>query len=191
VPSLQTGAYRRAVVEQVGAFDESLAVVEDVDFNTRVARAGYRLLLDPSIRFWYVPRASLGALWRQIHGVGRIKVAVLAKHPDIVRAKYLTPGAFVLVFLASGAAVLAGWATGARGLAIAGSLLPVFYATLVVGFAASRTPKLGPAAVWLLAIVPVLHIGYGTGFLLGLGGLLRRLKRSPSSAGVPASSAGG
>jgi cellulose synthase/poly-beta-1,6-N-acetylglucosamine synthase-like glycosyltransferase len=190
VPSLQTGAYRRAVCAQVGPFDESLAVVEDVDFNTRVARTGYRLLLDPSIRFWYVPRGSLGALWRQIHAVGRIKVAVLAKHPDIVRMKYLMPGAFVVALIASGTAVLAGLAAGSRGLMIAGVLLPLLYATLVAGFALCRVPKLGLAAVWLTVIVPVLHIGYGTGSLLGLGGLWRRRRRLASAAGARVSPAG-
>jgi len=96
VASLQTGSFRREVLERVGPFDEALAVVEDLDMNTRIRKAGYALLLDPSIRFWYLPRASLSALWRQIYTVGLVKARILRKHPDIFRWKYVLPSAFVL-----------------------------------------------------------------------------------------------
>ncbi|MGE0448467.1 MAG: glycosyltransferase family 2 protein [Vicinamibacterales bacterium] len=200
VPSLQTGAYRREVWAAVGPFDESLAVVEDVDYNTRVARAGYRLLIDPSIRFWYIPRDSPRALWQQIHGVGRIKVAVLAKHRDIVMPKYFVPSAFELALAASLAArvsggaagaaeaaglIVPGAAAGARRAGVAGSVLPLGYSVLVLGFAASRLRAIGGAALWLLVIVPVLHVGYGTGFLAGLARLARRVQRPHMRTGVP------
>jgi cellulose synthase/poly-beta-1,6-N-acetylglucosamine synthase-like glycosyltransferase len=189
VPSLQTGAFRREVCERVGPFDESLAVVEDVDFNTRAARAGYRLLLDPSIRFWYIPRPSIGSLWRQIHGVGRIKVAVLAKHPDIIKMKYLIPAACVVMLLVAAVVLLAGLASRSPRLVLIGGSFPLMYALLVAGFALSRIRAIGVAAFWLLAIVPVLHVGYGTGFLLGLARLPRW--RPAAARGVPASSARG
>jgi len=167
VASLQTGSFRREVLDRVGPFDEALAVVEDLDMNTRIRKAGYKLLLDPTIRFWYLPRASLGALWRQIYTVGLVKARILRKHPDIFRLKYVLPTAFVLglgVALASIAAALFGapsW-IGALGGAAIGA-----YALLVLAFALSRVPRLGAGAARLLAILPTLHVGYGLGFLSG------------------------
>lgn len=158
VASLQTGSFRREVLDAVGPFDESLAVVEDLDMNTRIRKAGHRLLLDPSIRFWYVPRPDLGALWRQIFTVGLVKARILRKHPDIFRAKYVLPTVLLLALAASLAlAVATPWTL----------LLPAAYAASVLAFALSRAPRLSLGAFRLLAILPTLHVGYGLGFLLG------------------------
>jgi cellulose synthase/poly-beta-1,6-N-acetylglucosamine synthase-like glycosyltransferase len=159
VASLQTGSFRRAVLDQVGPFDESLAVVEDLDMNTRIRKAGHKLLLDPSIKFWYLPRPTLGALWRQIYAVGLVKARILRKHPDIFRWKYVLPSVFV--GSVATASVLA--ASGAS----AGFAFLVAYAAVVAGFALSRAPRLGLDALRLVAILPTLHVGYGLGFLAG------------------------
>lgn len=174
VESLQTGSFRKAVLDRVGPFDESLAVVEDLDMNTRIRKVGYRLLLDPSIRFWYLPRPSLGALWRQIYTVGLVKARILRKHPDIFKWKYVGPTVLV-------AAVVAALALAAAGKP-AGLWFVLLYAGIVVAFALSRLPRLGAGAARLLAIVPVLHIGYGLGFLSGVSEkLLGRTSRPPGA----------
>ena len=159
VASLQTGSFRREVLDRVGPFDEALAVVEDLDMNTRIRKAGFTLLLDPSIRFWYLPRASLKALWKQIYTVGLVKARILRKHPDIFRFKYVLPTAFVLAMAAAAIAVVLGFAAGWAVL--------LGYAAVVVLFALTRIPRLGAGALRLLAILPTLHIGYGLGFLSG------------------------
>jgi cellulose synthase/poly-beta-1,6-N-acetylglucosamine synthase-like glycosyltransferase len=156
VASLQTGSFRREVLDRVGPFDEALAVVEDLDMNTRIRAAGFKLLLDPSIRFWYVPRPGLRALWRQIYTVGLVKARILRKHPKIFRFKYVLPSLFVVATAGS----IAAWASG-------GFWFLAAYAATVVAFAASRVRRLGTGALRLLAILPVLHVGYGLGFLAG------------------------
>jgi succinoglycan biosynthesis protein ExoA len=175
VESLQTGSFRRAVLDQVGPFDETLAVVEDLDMNTRVRKAGFKLLLDPSIRFWYVPRPSLRALWRQIFAVGLVKVRILRKHPDIFKWKYVLPS--VLVAALAGALALA-----ACGGAV-GSVFVAAYALVVAGFALSRLPRLGAGALRLVLILPTLHVGYGLGFLAGASEML--FGRLPLPPGAP------
>ncbi len=159
VESLQTGSFRREVLERVGPFDESLAVVEDLDMNTRIRKAGVKLLLDPSIRFWYCPRPSLSALWRQIYAVGLVKARILRKHPDIFKWKYLLPSAFLVALCGSIVLSMTG--------SLAGMAFPLAYAIVVLGFAASRAPRLGVGAARLVAILPTLHVGYGLGFLAG------------------------
>jgi glycosyltransferase involved in cell wall biosynthesis len=180
VESLQTGSFRREVLERVGPFDESLAVVEDLDMNTRIRKASYALLLDPSIRFWYFPRPNLRALWKQIFTVGRVKAWILGKHPEIFKVKYVLPSLFVLAVAGSVAALAAG-AMGARIVGVLGGIVLGGYLLAVLAFAASRMPRLGAGAVRLLAILPTLHVGYGLGFLLGALELPGRLRsnRSP------------
>ena len=175
VASLQTGSFRREVLDRVGTFDEALAVVEDLDMNTRIRKAGYALLLDPSIRFWYLPRASLSALWRQIYTVGLVKARILRKHPDIFRWKYVLPSAFVLGLGGAALALL----TPLRAL---GAAAIAAYALVVLLFALSRVPRLGAGAARLLAILPTLHVGYGLGFLSGATEKLLRRESKPPGA---------
>jgi GT2 family glycosyltransferase len=175
---LQTGSFARTVLHRVGPFDESLAVVEDLDMNTRIRKAGYKLLLDPSIAFWYLPRPSLRALWRQIYVVGLVKARILRKHPDIFKWKYVLPSAFVVLLAA--ALGLAAW--GHKGASV-GIVFLSAYGLIVAAFALSRAPSLGFGAVRLLGILPALHIGYGLGFLEGATEKL--LGRSARPPGAP------
>jgi cellulose synthase/poly-beta-1,6-N-acetylglucosamine synthase-like glycosyltransferase len=175
VASIQTGSFRREVLDRVGPFDEALAVVEDLDMNTRIRKAGYSLLLDPSIRFWYLPRTSLAALWRQIYTVGLVKARILRKHPDIFRWKYVLPSLFVIGL--GGALLTLVTPLRAFGLAALAA-----YVLVVAAFALSRVPRLGAGALRLLAILPTLHVGYGLGFLSGATEkMLRRESRPPGA----------
>lgn len=167
VESLQTGSFRREVLDQVGPFDETLAVVEDLDMNTRIRKAGYRLLLDPTIRFWYFPRPDLRGLWRQIVTAGRVKARILWKHPDIFKVKYVLPSLLVLALGTSILGAVGAAAAGAMRAAIGGAAFAGAYLSAVAAFALSRVPKLGRTAGWLLPILPTLHVGYGIGFLAG------------------------
>jgi len=167
VESLQTGSFRAEVLRKVGPFDESLAVVEDLDMNTRIREAGHRLLLDPSIRFWYFPRHDLGALWRQIFMVGRVKARILRKHPAIFKLKYVLPSVLVLATIAAIAAIAAGVFTGSSRLAGFGLGFLLVYVLAVATFASTKS-KLGLGLFRLFAILPVLHFGYGLGFLAGV-----------------------
>ena len=182
VESLQTGSFKRSVLERVGPFDEALAVVEDLDMNTRIRKAGFRLLLDPSIRFWYLPRPSAGALWKQIYTVGLVKARILRKHPDIFKWKYVLPSAGVVGLAASVAAVLAALMGAPAILGILGSLLLAAYAAIVLAFALVKSVRVQAGAVRLLAILPILHVGYGLGFLSGATeSLLGRTNKPPGA----------
>ncbi len=167
VESLQTGSFSRQVLDQVGPFDESLAVVEDLDMNTRIRKAGYRLLLDPSIRFWYLPRPDLRAVWRQIFMVGVVKARILRKHPDIFKWKYVLPTLFVIGALASAITLAIPTGLGGSLVVLAAKSFLGIYALAVLVFALSRLPKLGANCARLLAILPTLHFGYGLGLLRG------------------------
>jgi succinoglycan biosynthesis protein ExoA len=93
-------AYRRAVFETVGLFDESFDACEDVEFNHRVDRAGLRCYFTPRVAVRYCPRESLGGLFRQLVRYGRGRVRLLRKHPDTLSFGTLIPLLFVLGLIA-------------------------------------------------------------------------------------------
>jgi hypothetical protein len=98
----------------------------------------------------------LRTLWRQIYTVGLVKARILRKHPDIFRLKYVLPT--VLVVVLALAVLTAPWG---------GWWFLAAYAVAIVLVAVSRFPTLGMGALRLLAIIPLLHVGYGFGFLVG------------------------
>ena len=65
VDTIQAGVYRRAPLEQVGGFRTDMLVGEDEELNWRLKKAGYRLVLDTSVRFVYTTRSSWRAVFRQ------------------------------------------------------------------------------------------------------------------------------
>ncbi|MHB1423532.1 MAG: glycosyltransferase family 2 protein [Gemmataceae bacterium] len=88
-------AYRRAVFDTVGLFDERFDACEDVEFNHRVARAGLTCWFTPRLRVPYHPRSNLCSLFRQMVRYGRGRVRLLRKHPETFSLSSLLPAAFL------------------------------------------------------------------------------------------------
>lgn len=53
------GAVRRAAFEAVGGFDETIAMMEDVDLGLRLAAAGHRIEIDPALQGKHLKAWSL------------------------------------------------------------------------------------------------------------------------------------
>ena len=138
---------------------------EDDELNWRLGEAGYKILLDDSIRFVYVTRDSLRGLFRQYRNYGRAKVRVLARHPRFLRPWHLAPALFVLGFavLVAGALIGPGWlrlaAAACAGAYVAAAVLAAVTA------AGIRRPAL---AARIFAAFAAIHFGYGLGMLSGL-----------------------
>ncbi len=157
-------AYTREAVEKTGPFDEELIRNQDDEYSYRLRKLGGKILLAQDIRSKYYNRSSLKSLWRQYYQYGFWKVRVMQKHPQQMAVRQLVPPAFVLGLLFSGLATV-----------FLPPSLPLFGLVtglyLLVNLAAS---------VWVasqsgwkyLPMLPVayalLHIGYGSGFLVGL-----------------------
>ncbi len=76
-------SYKRAVMERVGSFDEDLPSGMDVDYNWRVARAGYPILYDPSIVLTHHNRTAIRQVLRQQFWYGRGYFRTRRKWPDL------------------------------------------------------------------------------------------------------------
>lgn len=102
-------SYKRAAIEAAGRFDEALLRGEDVDFNQRVAAAGFELIFDPDVRVRHEHRPTLRGLLDQQYMYGRAYVPVRARHPqlysvyprsvrtwrDVLKLGYFVAGAFL------------------------------------------------------------------------------------------------
>ena len=172
--SAYLGVMRRAVLEEVGLFDETIRRGEDWELNLRIRTAGYRVWFDPALSVTYWPRERWTRLAQQFLATGRWRGELFRRYGRRNSLKYFAPPALViLVALAaiSGALQLAG--VPAPGLAVATWALCaplIAYAALVAAVAiGARAP--GPFGwrerAWLLAVLPTMHLSWGTGFLTG------------------------
>ena len=119
VDTINYGAYRRAVFQRIGGFDEGMTNVEDDEFNYRLRAAGGRLYLSPAIQCDYLVRTTLVGLMRQFIRYGFPKVRVLRRHPRQMRPRQFVPAAFVLALLC-GVTAAPRWRTGRLWLALVG-----------------------------------------------------------------------
>ena len=93
-------------------YDESFDACEDVEFNTRVAAAGYKAYTDPRLSVYYEPRNSFRGLFRQMmrYGIGRVRLA--RKHPESASLSQWAPAVLVAAFAIAGVSVAAAILTG-------------------------------------------------------------------------------
>ncbi len=159
--TVQFGAYRREIFDEVGLADEDMIFADDDELNWRIVKADHKIYMNPEIKFLYYPRDSVTALFRQYFGYGRGRAMAVKKHPDRLSIKHLIPSAFVL-FLPFGLVL----SLLIRGLWIPYVALLGLYAALSLFFSAKIAARDG----WkLLLVLPVLflcvHAAYGLGFL--------------------------
>jgi len=67
--------YRRDVFEQLGGFDDTLWLTEDILFNYKLTLAGYSILFDPGIRVTHLNRTGWRTVLSYQYGMGRMSAA--------------------------------------------------------------------------------------------------------------------
>src|SRR6478735_10552130 len=97
--SAYLGVTRRAVLEEVGLFDESIRRGEDWELNLRIRRAGYRVWFDPSLSVTYWPRESWRRLARQFSATGRWRGEHVRRFGRGNSLRFFAPPALVLTIL--------------------------------------------------------------------------------------------
>ncbi|GAA4767058.1 glycosyltransferase [Microbacterium gilvum] len=172
--SAYLGVMRRAVLDEIGLFDETVRRGEDWELNLRIRSAGYRVWFDPALSVTYWPRESWARLARQFRATGRWRGELFRRFGRRNSLKYFAPPV-LLVVLALAAVVGALQATGvlAGAAAAVASLvyLPVAaYALLVAGVALTARgihPFGARERMWLAAVLPTMHLSWGAGFVVG------------------------
>ncbi|MDR1791219.1 MAG: glycosyltransferase family 2 protein [Propionibacteriaceae bacterium] len=161
--SAYLGVYRREIFDEVGYFDESMRRAQDWELNYRIRQQGYVILFDPGVEVGYWPRASFGALRKQMYATGVWRGA-LVRRQGKTPLRYLAPPLLVLGLLASLGIALTG-AGGRRWLA---GCLPALYILGLTGVSFTMPGRSPFGKVLNVLTLAVIHISWGLGFLRGL-----------------------
>jgi succinoglycan biosynthesis protein ExoA len=158
-------AYRRTVFGTVGMFDESFDACEDVEFNHRLDKAGFRCFFTPKVAVRYFPRNNLTGLFRQMIRYGRGRVRLLRKHPETFTVPGFVPAFFLIGVLFGPLLALFGkWPALAYTAGLVLYAATVVLVSLAIAVRA-RSPRL---LSWLPPVFGAIHCGAGAGILLEL-----------------------
>jgi glycosyltransferase involved in cell wall biosynthesis len=173
-----TGTYQRVVFQRIGLYDERLLRNQDNEFNARLRRAGGAIYLVPTLHLRYKVRSTLLQALRQFFANGKWTVYAQLLHPYAMSARHFAPLGLIL-----GVALL-----GGLSLLLSQPLIviipAILYAMLLVRVAAGAQLTV---AQWCAAMcaLPLIHLSYGVGSLVGLVTGLPFLWRARSMFGIP------
>lgn len=183
--SAYLGVFRRAAVDRVGWYDESIRRGEDYELNQRIIASGGLVWFLPDVRVTYWPRARWGSLVRQMYATG-VWRGELVRRRTTMGLRYAAAPGLVLGLAASAGALVAQLA-GAPGWPwVVLHLTPAAY-VFFLGYAAVKLG--GPTLADRLrdvAVVATIHLTWGAGFLKGVVfGARTTVDRSRVAAGLP------
>ncbi|HUJ10913.1 MAG TPA: glycosyltransferase family 2 protein [Verrucomicrobiae bacterium] len=176
VDTVHGGCWERNRLIDLGGFDESMVRNQDDELSFRLRKDGGRIVRSSAIRVKYWVRDSYRRLFMQFVQYGYWKVRVLRKHPRQSSLRHLVPSMFVLTLVVSAVlAPISRIALWLLGIVAGGYALAMCLAGLRE---AMRTElRLWPG---ITLAIPIMHFGYGLGFLLGtMRWLVGRLPTDP------------
>lgn len=161
------GSFRRSTFERAGGYDEHWTRAQDWELNHRLRAIGGVVWFTPALGVEYRPRGAFRPLASQFFRTGQWRREVVRRYPQTASVRYLAPP--TMVVLASIGLVL-----GLVGLVLgsplvwalslpAGYLLGVAAASLVAGDGLGWRSRLQ-----LPLVLAVMHVSWGTGFLVSL-----------------------
>jgi len=157
--SVYLGAWKRKIFDVTGLFDESLVRNQDDEFHYRAKSKGFSIYQSPEIKLYYYPRSSFATLYKQYYQYGLYKPLVLRKIKSAISLRHIIPMGFVLYMLSLIFFVMIRWYF---------MLLPLaLYIAANIYFSAAS--KKSAAQIFRIAVsYTILHISYGSGFIVGL-----------------------
>ncbi|MFE1663771.1 glycosyltransferase family 2 protein [Microbacterium sp. P02] len=171
--SAYLGVMRRAVLDEVGLFDESIRRGEDWELNLRIRRAGYRVWFDPALSVTYWPRESWVRLARQFRATGAWRGELVRRYGRRNSLRFFAPPILLLALMAAiviGVLQLTGTVVGWWSLVLSAAYLPLLaYVLLVLVVAIGPSGGTGwRDKLWMAAVLPTMHLSWGFGFLVGV-----------------------
>ncbi|MFE7651160.1 glycosyltransferase family 2 protein [Streptomyces phaeoluteigriseus] len=171
--SAYLGVLRRAVLDEVGLFDETIRRGEDWELNLRIRQAGHAVWFDPELSVTYWPRENWLRLARQFRATGAWRGELVRRFGRSNGLRYFAPPALVLLVVLAVVVgvlqltgVLGGVASILASVLVYGPI--VLYVLLVVAVACARGGGDLRQRLWTLAVLPTMHLSWGLGFLTGV-----------------------
>ncbi|MFC6160479.1 glycosyltransferase family 2 protein [Kribbella sp. NPDC058693] len=162
------GVFRRAALERVGGFDETMHRAQDWELNYRIRKTGGLIWFTPDLSVTYRPRSSLSAVAKQFFHTGQWRREVIRRHPETANKRYLAPPVAVILLAVGTILGIVGLATGVSWLDL-GFIAPLGYALLLI-FGSAMEGRYLPwkALFWMPLVCATMHVSWGLGFLIGL-----------------------
>jgi succinoglycan biosynthesis protein ExoA len=161
--------YHKSVFEDAGCFDEKFDAAEDLEFNYRLEKAGYKCFLSPKLKVYYYPRESIKSLFKQTQRYGLGRAAFILKHPERFTLNMIVPAVFVLALI--GLPIVSLF-IGTASIFI---LFLLAYFTILSLESVRINRAHGTKYLILIPmIIATIHMGMGSGFLKRLFKLGRR-----------------
>ena len=180
------GCYRRSALEKVGPFNELLVRAEDREFNSRLAAAGGKILLDPSVHCTYFPRTDPASYVRYSF-INASWVYYARRFTDVRLAsvRNLVPMLFVLWHLL---AIVCAWLWPASLPFVAAPIAAYWIVDVVVSAGTAMARRQWLLFPCLLLLFPMTHYPYGAGSAWGWLRATFRGRRAPSLDDLPSPS---
>ncbi len=156
------GVWERATLIEYGGWDERWPRNSDSELAGRFLAAGERLICLPQMAARYVPRDSLGGLWRQYLGYGEYRIKTAGRHPHTLRGSHLLPPALLADAVLALAAPRRLRRPARAGLWLYGSALAVAAIDSL-----SRAEQPGDA-VTIPVVLVVMHLANAVGMVRGV-----------------------
>jgi len=167
VDTVAYGVYKREIFDKIGMFDERLIRNQDIEFNLRLQRAGYRIMCIPQAVAYYYARDSYSKLWANNFSNGFWVTYSRKFVKGAYSLRHLVPLFFILYLISLIICLCLPISIAYKTI----WLFPaVLYASLDVIFStniAGEKKKMRLAPGIFLAFF-ILHISYGMGSLYGV-----------------------
>jgi hypothetical protein len=152
--SAYLGIFRKAALERVGGYDESIIRGEDWELAQRIKATGGLVWFSPELSVTYWPRSSWRALAKQFYSTGVWRGDLTKRDPRHTSWRYFIPPALVI-------SLVLGELIAALGFAIGWTpFVSYFTAIILVG---AFVAKLAPAPL----VLATMHLSWGFGFIVG------------------------
>jgi glycosyltransferase involved in cell wall biosynthesis len=169
------GVFRRDRLLEVGLFDEGIKRGQDWELNRRLRATGGTVWFTPELEVVYRPRSTLRKLVRQFVATGIWRGELARRFAKDNALRYWVPPLAVLgivgglVFGIIGALASLPWL-------LLGLVVPAVYALFVIVASVRAAAREGArTGLWYLIVLPCIHFGWGTGFVLGFLKLTRNI----------------
>lgn len=166
------GVFRRDRLFEVGLFDEGIKRGQDWELNRRLRQTGGTVWFTPELVVTYRPRPSLKRLVRQFVATGLWRGELARRFPANNGLRYFVPPAMVAAMAVGILAGIVGIIGAALGSPVTWALLgfavPTVYLLFVIVGSVAVARRSGVATfLWLLVVLPCIHVGWGLGFIIG------------------------
>jgi len=160
VDTVPFGTCRKDIFEQVGYYDERLVRNQDIELNSRIKKAGGKIIISPEIKLKYYNRATYRGLWQQSFNNGLWNPYTIWLVGGGLQLRHFVPMFFVLSIVVLGAASILYWP-----LVVLLAMDLILYTAAATCFAIKAGRDRNVSIGRVLWAYFVLHIAYGLGSL--------------------------